>query len=292
VSQRWALNLFLVAILAGLVALAWFKPGREKPVAQLKLTAIAADSIRTITLRRDRDDDVELRRDGKRWQLVKPRAARANPYRVNALLALLATESQGPVAAAPERLAEYGLDRPRAVARFDDAEIRLGKEHAFDPRVYVALASAVHLVPIQVADALTAPASDFLDTRLLNEETDLTEIRLRDFRVMRAENGAWQRVPALKGIAPDQANRFVEEWRHAQALSVRPYGGDRALDTVTIRYREGAGTQARGALIALSILRRTPELVILRPDENLEYSFPRETADRLLRLAPINRRDE
>lgn len=291
-SQRWALNLFLVAILAALVALAWFKPGQEKPVAQLKLTAMAADSIRTISLRRDRSDDVELRRDGNRWQLVKPRAARANPYRVDALLALLATESPGPVAAAPERLAEYGLDHPRAIVRFNDTEIRLGKEHAFDPRVYVALDGAVHLVPIQVADALTAPASDFLDTRLLNEETDLTEIRLRDFRVMRAENGAWQRVPALKGIAPDQANRFVEEWRHAQALSVRPYGGDRALDTVTIRFREGAGTQARGALIALSILRRTPELVILRPDENLEYSFPRETADRLLRLAPINRRDE
>jgi hypothetical protein len=288
VSRRWALNLLLVAILAGLVALAWFKPGQEKPAAQPKLTAIAADSVRAITLHRERGEDVELQRDGKRWRLVKPRAARANPYRVDALLALLATESPGPVAGAPERLAEYGLDRPRAIARFDDTEIRLGKEHAFDPKVYVALNNAVHLVPIRVADALMAPADDFLDTRLLDEDTDVSEIRLRDFRVTRAENGAWQRVPELKGITPDRANRFVEEWRYAQALTVRPYGGDRVLDTITIRYREPTGTQTRSATLSLSILRRTPELVILRPDENLEYSFPRETADRLLKLAPIN----
>lgn len=290
-SRRWALNLFLVAVLAGLVALAWFKPGQEKPAAQPKLTTIAADSIRAVTLHRDRDDDVELRREGKRWRLVKPRTARANPYRVDALLALLATESPGPVAAAPERLAEFGLDHPRAIVRFDDTEIRLGKEHAFDPRVYIALNGAVHLLPIRVADTLTAPANDYLDTRLLDEDTDITEIRLRDFRVTRAENGAWRRVPEVKGIAPDQANRFVEEWRYAQALNVRPYGGDRVLDTITIRYRERSGTQGRNATIAFSILQRTPELVILRPDENLEYSFPRETADRLLKLAPINAQD-
>jgi hypothetical protein len=206
---------------------------------------------------------------------------------VDALLGLLATQSQGQVAATPEKLAEYGLDRPRAIVRFNDTEIRLGKEHAFDPEVYVALGDAVHLVPIHVADALTAPANDFLDARLLDDDVEVAEVRLRDFRVVRGGNGAWKRVPELKGIAADQANRFVEEWRYAQALSVRPFGGDRAIDKVTIRTGATPDKNASEETLTLSILRRTPELVILREDEDLEYHFPQETADRLLKLAPI-----
>ncbi len=284
-SRRWGLNLLLVAVLAALVAVAWFKPGQQKPDARVPLTSLTADTIQTIRIERANGDGVSLTRAGTQWRLSAPQAGRANAQRVQALLGLLNTDSLAQPAA--DKRAEYGLGTPRASVWYDDKEIRIGREHAFDPEVYAETGGNVHLIAMHAADAALAPPDDFRDPHLLDEDLRLVEIQTRDFRVTHSENGAWSLTPPGKNLSTDAVNRFVDEWRYAQALSVTVGDGRRPIDNVTIRAHRGTGKDAPITTIRLGIVERSPELIIHRRDENMDYHFPREAADRLLNPSPI-----
>lgn len=284
-NRRWALNLLLVAVLAALVAVAWLQPGQEKPAAKTPLTTLTADNIQTIRIARAGGGGVTLARAGTHWRLTAPRAGRANARRVETLLGLLSTDSLGQPSA--DKRAEYGLDTPRVTVWFDATAIRIGREHAFDPKVYADVGGAIHLIAMHAADAALTPPEDFHDPHLLDEDMELDEIRTRDFRVTRAATGAWSLTPPIENLPTDAVNRLVDEWRYAQALSVRAADGRRPIDQVSIRVRRGADKNASVTTLKLGIVERTPELIIHRPDEDLDYHFPREAADRLLNPRPV-----
>jgi hypothetical protein len=263
---------------------AWFKPGQQKPTTKVSLTSLSADQIQTIRIARANGDGLSLARTGTQWRLTAPRTGRANAQRVQTLLGLLAADSLGQPAAG--KRAEYGLDTPRASVWYDDNEIRIGREHAFDPEVYAEAGGTVHLIAMHAADAALTPPDDFRDPHLLDEDMQLVEIQTRDFRATQSDNGAWSLIPPVKNLSTDAINGFVDEWRYAQALSVTVGDGRRPIDHVTLRERRGAGKDAVTTTLKLGIIERSPELIIHRPDENLDYHFPRETADRLLNPGP------
>ena len=54
-----------------------------------------------------------------------------------------------------------------------------------------------------------------------------------------------------------------------------PYAGARTIGEIKIEFKDGRK-------LSLGILQREPELVLLRPDQKLQYAFFAETAKRLL----------
>lgn len=281
-KNRWLLNIGLALLVGALVLLVLYKPGSKKEAEGTPLTALTADVIQRIRLVRPKQPDIVLEKSGADWRLTAPRTARANEFRVNELLRLVATPVSTRFPAAPAEYGKYGLDLPLATLFLNDAEIRFGGMHPLDNQLYVLHDSQVQLIPTSVFRAVSAPLTDFLSTSLIEDKAKLLAFRFPAFGLKQNEQGAWARTPELKGLGSDQVNRFVDEWRHARALSAAPYSGKPVKERVTLTLANG--DQQR--VIEFGVLAYKPEFILYRKDENLEYSFPEETGTRLLRLKP------
>ena len=281
-KSRWLLNIGLALLVGVLILLVLYRPGTGQEAQGTPLTALPADTIQRIQLVRPRQPEIVLERIGGDWRLSAPRRARANRYRVNELLGLAATRVGTRFPATPAELGKYGLDQPLAMLFLNDAEIRFGGMHPLDNQLYVWHDGRVQLVPASVLRAVSAPPNDFLDTSPIEDKARPLAFKFPAFSLKQNEQGAWVRTPELKGLGSDQVNRFVDEWRHARALSAAPYSGKPVKARVTLTLADGD----RQRVIEFGVLAYKPEFILYRKDEKLEYSFPEETGSRLMQLAP------
>lgn len=281
-KNRWLLNVGLTALVGILLLLAFYKPGTKQAPASTPLTSLTAPDIQRIRLLRPQQPLVVLEKNAETWRLTGPRAARANEARLNELaqLATTSVSTRFPVAAV--ELPKYGLDNPLATLFLNEHEIRFGGMHPLENQMYVWHDGQVALLPVAALRAVSAPFNDFLNTGLLEENTKPLAFRFPNFSLKQNEQGAWVRSPELKELASDAINRFVNEWRYARALSVAPYSGKPVKERVTITIADADKTRT----LELGVLTLTPEFIVYRKDENLEYHFPTDIGTRLMQLKP------
>lgn len=281
-KNRWLLNFGLALLVGILVLLVLYKPGNSKEAPGNPLTTLAVDSIQRVKLVRSRQPEIVLEKTGEDWQLIAPRKARANSFRVNELLRLAAMHVGTRFPAVAAELEKYGLDTPLATLFLNEDEIRFGGMHPIENQVYVWHDGQVQLIPASVLRAVSAPPNDFLGTSPIENKTKLLAFTFPAFSLKQNKQGAWVRQPELKGLGSDQVNRFVDEWRHARALSAAPYSGKPVKARVRITLADGD----RQRVLEFGVLAYKPEFILYRKDEGLEYSFPEETGLRLMQLKP------
>jgi hypothetical protein len=278
--NRWLLNLALLALVAGLALVLFYRPG-QAPAPKAPLTALAPEAVTRLRLARPGQPDIELAKADGRWRLTRPFAARANRFNVENLLSLAGAPTEARLAADAATLAQYGLDKPLERVTLDDEEIAFGALHPFNDRQYVRYRDAVYLVPAHLYGPAGYTVGQLLDPRLLEPGTRITALRLPGF-ALTLTDGTWQRRPEDKGLSGDRLNDFVAEWQHASALSVERYRGAPVRARIELTVTHGAATRT----LALGVLAEQPELVLHRADEGLEYHFPADLGRRLLTLAP------
>jgi hypothetical protein len=281
-KNRWLLNLALVLLVGALVLVAVYRPGKAPESTGTPLTALTPEAVTTIRLQRPKQPDLVLEKTNGAWQLVAPRAARANGFRVNELTRLAAIPVKTRFPAVAGELEKYGLSQPLATVTLNDAEIRFGAMHPLHQEIYVLHAGQVQLVPASVLRTALSPLDDWFHPGLLEDKIKIVSLQLPGFRLTQNEQGAWVRTPARDDLSSDRINRLVDEWRYARALSVTAASGKRPAERITITVADGNQTRA----LVFGVLTRKPELVLVRLDEKLEYHFPADAVGRLLELNP------
>ncbi|MEC9340113.1 MAG: DUF4340 domain-containing protein [Pseudomonadota bacterium] len=278
--SRWLINLGLAILVAGLVLLAWRKPGLEPAPQHPALTDIDPAQVQAITIASNGEERLHLVRDGATWRLDRPVTLKALGYRVDSLLELLSTERFATFPLPDEAtLTKYGLTDGRPEVTFDDLTVRFGDQNPVAIRRYVAIGDQGYLIDDHFHHHATAPWHDWADRRLLPEEAVITALQLPGFSLL-AEQGTWEITPD-NGAGADALNRFVDGWKYAYAMSVglpdEPHGGEpiriswHAGDDETIRTLDA--TVQRGA-------QGTTSLVV--PALGVAYRFTAETTERLL----------
>ena len=281
-KNRWLLNLGLAVLVAALLAIALYRPGAEPVAPTTTLTSLSSDSIIRVRIQRTNQPDISLEKTGGTWSLIAPRAARANEFRINELLRLATAKSASHFPAPAAELAKYGLDKPAAQVWLNDTDIRFGGMHPIHPQHYVLVDGQVHLIASKYFYSVAAGPADFFSHRLLEDKLKPVAFTLPGIALTQNEQGAWRTNPTNSELSSDRINTFVEEWRHAQALSVAPYSGKPVQEHLRIRFT----TESPLKELELGILARQPELILYRKDEGLEYHFPQDVGARLLQLKP------
>ena len=281
-KNRWLLNLGLAMLVAALLAIALYRPGAEPIAAVTRLTSLSAASIMHVRVQRTHQPDIRLEKTGDTWTLIAPRTARAHEFRVNELLRLATAKSASHFPALAAELLKYGLDTPTAQVRLNDTDIRFGGMHPIHPQHYVLVDGQVHLIASQYFYSVAAGSADFFSHRLLEDQLKPVAFTLPGIALTQDDKGAWRINPANRELSSDRINTFVEEWRHAQALSVAPYSGKPVHEHLRIRFTAASPLKE----LELGILARQPELILNRKDEGLEYRFPQDVGARLLQLKP------
>lgn len=282
-SRRWWLNLGLLAAAGILVAIAVFKPGGETPAPKPALTALHTEAIQRISIERPGQPPIVLEKTGEQWRLTAPLAARANRFRAEDLTRIASAESEARLPLDQTALGQYGLDKPLVSVRLDGEYIQFGGLHPLKQQQYVRYRDGVHLIGAQYLRAAVARFTDFIDTALIEDGREPLAFRLPELTLTQVD-GHWKLEPANQDIGSDRVMRFVQEWRHARALSVDRYDGTPAKQRVRIEF--GADAPDKRAVLEIGIVARTPQLILVRKDEGLQYHFPADTGKRLLSLTP------
>lgn len=271
-KYRILLNLALAALVAVLILLVWLKP---KPMAQaeFKLSTLASAGVNRITIEKPGQPAIVLKKNLAGWRLSAPFQARAQGTAVGRLLEILAASSLQRFPATD--LGRFQLDNPLLRLTLNDQKFSFGTQNTLTGEVYVATRGGVHLVaPSYLAFAMKMPA-DFAARAFLAEEEKLAGFEFADLKLSQNSDGKWITSPARPNWSQDDINRWVDEWRHASSLVTQPYDGTSPQESFTLRLGDGQ-------LIPCKILRREPELVVLREDEQLQYHFPTGIGKRLL----------
>jgi len=288
-TKRWLVNgaLFLVAL--GLGLFLWDKPETAAPYRAPQLTTIKTAAISAIIVQRASHRTIVFKRIGSQWFVLRPLAARADRFRVEALTDLAHARTSDHFAAPMANLAAFGLAPPEAVLTLNHERILIGKRGPLGNLRYVLVGHTIALVPTETIGLRHWNTDSFLSTKLLGDRIHPVAFDLPHFTVIR-EHGIWRVMPKPTKVSNDQINTFVDEWRYARALAVTPYQNQPVIGRITIHYRteshhaQSAPGAAHIHTLTIDIAATQPELVLVRRDQGLAYHFPKEIGQHLLHL--------
>ncbi len=284
-NPRLRLNLLLLAAVAILGAVALWAPApedqrsRESP----RLTPMDSEAVRHIVIQRPGlEGELRLDRDDDRWRVTLPgheTPLPANDFKAEQIARIAEAEVHDRFPAEDDKLAEYGLDQPRARVRLNAVEIAFGASEPLRQRRYVLLDGQVHLIDGYYLDDVAVRPADLVDHALLPGQPALQGIRLPEFAVTQGETGDWRLEPAREGLSADALQSFVDTWRHARAMELH-------LDDQPSADAQGEVilTTADGQEYRFLITQRgeRKRLRLWDPQRRVEYEFAVYNSERLL----------
>lgn len=284
-GSRTLLNLGLLAAVALLALLAIYEPGKEKPKEEPHLVQLSRDSISTLRIERVNGPTIVLQRQQGSWRMTEPLQIGVNDFRINSLLRIGELNSLGQFAAAPEALAQYGLQSPNATLIINGTtRIEFGNSTPIDQRRYVRVGDTVHLIADNYYYHLIGAPTTYASNSVLDSKQSLVRLELPGLLLAQQE-GKWSATPQPDNFSADQVTQLLDHWRHAQALEVAPYDG-RKGEMVTLTFADSDEP------VIFLITERTPELILARPELKVQYHLPASSVAELLTLQPLPPQEE
>lgn len=256
----------MVALVLGLLALFYFKPGARDAG---DLPVLVPDAARLTSIRLDLagQPELQLQRSGESWRMQKPMDWPADAVQVQDFLDSLAAPVENQFPAAGEALAQYGLDRPLLQLWLDGVEYDFGAQQPVSKQRYVLTQGRVKLIDDYVFYRAARDAYSWLDHRLLPEGARITAMQLPQATLSQDAKGAWQIAPADRSLTAEDLTRFIGGWQKAIASSVAPYAKAKSLGEVSFQL---AGVKQP---LRMQVLDDPDYLVLARPDLGFEYQI-------------------
>jgi hypothetical protein len=276
-SSRSLLNLAMAGIAIGLGLLTWFRPGLEPPATPQPITTLSPGEINHIQVSRLQRPELKFTRQADAWLLAGDPPLPASPFQVQGLLALLQERTERHYPADTLDLRELGLDPPQASIILDNGTtLLIGNTEPLDNMRYVQYGATVYLVEDRYQHLINADRTNFIERRLLDENTIITRLSLPDLTLAQAADGVWKLTPDNPDISPAAIQQLLVNWQQASALYVRPYGPGPASTRITLELADS------DTPVVFELLSDTPEFILARPALGIQYHFSHATGERML----------
>lgn len=276
---RVLINLLLLAAVIGLGALLFFQP-REPEEAPKAISPMNTAAVQHIRVERPDKPTIELNRIAGDWKLTAPLAADAEDDRVGTMLLLPQSGSQGHFNASDQNLEKFGLEPARLTIHFDDTTFVIGDENPLNPEQrYVLHNGEVHLISGRLHQRLNAPLTYYVNPDLVTPDSELTRIRLPD-GVLSRQGEEWRIIP---GHLSDSPHQIVENWQQARAIYVKSH------DLSTSEHAPSVTLEFDGhEPVTYYIIEDSPQIILARRDQELQYHLHADTAGTLLITEPAD----
>lgn len=270
--SRLLLNLCLLLAVAGLALFLFLSGNKETGTGEVALTGIKPETINRIRILRNGQDEISFIRQSGVWMMQRPLQLEAGALRIDTLLKLLSAHSYEQFPARGVQLSHFRLDRPQVSIEYNDTRIDFGDTSPLAERRYVLVNNTVHIINDVLFQQLQAPATFFLNTRLLPEHTSINAILLPGHAIRRHE-GVWGVDPAV-ATSGDKLVELVNAWRIADAISISKYEDTAQHDHVRIELEKQDA-------IEFVIVHEPPQLILARPDLGIQYHLGDYDAERM-----------
>lgn len=275
----WIVNLLLLIGVIGLGIYAWHR-GNQPAEPSFKLSTQTASAAAKVSVALKTGGGYALEKRDNTWYLSAPMQARADQTQVQRILDLLAATSKEQLAATD--LKRFDLDAPAMSVTIDGQTFSFGTTNPLTQDQYLATGSSVYLVQSYYGSLVPARADRLLTHSLFRQGETPTAFTFKSFTVTQ-KDGKWtlSPLPSTEKERPsqDELNRWVDDWRLASSLSTQVAANKAAAETISVKLSDGK-------TLDFAVLRKEPELVLVRTDEKLEFHFSGEMSKRLLQPLP------
>lgn len=279
-SSRILLNLALFGLAGILLAVIIYRPGVAPEPLPQTVTTLTGEGISRIQVTRMTRDPLLFTRAADSWMLTGSHEIPASGMQMRLLLALLEARALRSYPADSLDLEAVGLAPPQATLILGDNRFEIGLTDPLDGLRYIKTGDTVVLVPDQYQHLINAGWPSFAERRLLPADAQVTRLQLPTLTLSLSADNQWQMDPAVPAIRSSALQTLVSNWEQATAYYVRAYQGNTAADTGTDTIRIDQSNTAEA--LTFHILARTPELILARPEQGIQYHLKRETGDSLL----------
>ncbi len=277
-KSKVLVNLVLVLLLTGLVLYAILRP-KEQPDPGIRLTQLKRDDITRITVERRGGPVIALQKRDGDWYISAPLQTRADPIQVDRLTDITTATAKHKLP--PGDAGRYELDRPQLKLTLNDQSFAFGRINDVTYEQYVATAGTVYLVAPFYGYGFPTELTKLVSRKLLGDAEVPVAFDFGRYRIARDDRGTWTiegAHPAPKKGEPlsqDDFNRWADEWRLTTSLGAEPRSSTRGKDRLVVRFKSGKK-------VAMEIMQKQPEFLLVRSDENMQYRFGAEVGRRLL----------
>lgn len=225
---RIALLLLLVAALGVWLWRVELPKARQETEGE-KLVAAENDDITGIDLV-FADREIQLRRDGQQWKLVKPVEDKADEPAVKALVGAITGARVTKTLEAVSDVAAFGLDRPEPTVRLAIRDkpgptIHVGKNTPIGGKTYVRFGDEpnVRLTASSLKFSLNKQAKDLRDKQLLafqDEQVQRVDIVQggQTAALVRKDKDAWTVEPGAYPADPTEVRSYLASLRSTRAV--------------------------------------------------------------------------
>jgi hypothetical protein len=275
-NTRILLNFGLILAFVALAAVLYFRPGLDRDTGPDTLSVIDPAQVTEIGIvYRDRDPVTLVRDDGV-WYVQGPTDIPAADVEVRTVLRLAASDTVRSYPAGDMDLARLELHPPLASVTLGGQTIEIGGTEPLDGLRYARSGDTVHLIVDQYQHLVQADRAYLVSPGLLAGRKAIRELRLPSLRVEHTAEGQWVLEPHDESASTEAITSLVEAWQTATALYVRGYRDLPFRDNVVLY------TQDSDDPVVLEVVSQSPDLVLARPDWDVEYHLPATMIDRLL----------
>lgn len=284
-SKRNLLNLGLFIFIIILVIFIVIEPGKEIAKKPQTLTQLSADTIQHIKITRqatsDSESELEFQKTATGWQMLKPYALPANPFRIDSILSVLSTTSFSQNDLTGLNKKTFGLEQPRASIILNKKyPLIFGHNKSLKNHRYVQVDSTLHMITDTYFYQLAAKAESYIDHKVIPENATITQLTLPNLKLEKSGAG-WTTTPKKTKFGTDSINQLIDEWRLSQAFDIKieqPQPDSSADITVQLNNQD---------VIRFKILGSTENFILLNIDSGIRYILSKDRQDKLLQLNAI-----
>jgi hypothetical protein len=240
-ADRWWWNVGLAGLVAALILVAFFEPGKdaERDAGKVHEVFAGAAGAMSLKITSAAKGTVELVKRNDAWQIVAPFEAPADPNIMKTLIDGLAEKSDARYPAAEIDATAAGLATPDLTLELDGMKYEFGGQAPISYKRYLRAGDAVFLIDEMNRYRLDQPATYFVERRLLPEGAEIASIELPDAKLARGADGKWTLAPEDARVSADALQKLVDEWRTAAAMEAKPYAGEVAQGKVKVTLADG-----------------------------------------------------
>jgi hypothetical protein len=276
----WLVNAALLVGVIGLAVFAWHR-NQQPSEPSYTLSTLAANNATKIAVQLKTGAGYALEKRDNVWYLTAPMQARADQTQAQRILDLLTASSKQQLPATD--LKRFDLDAPAMTVTIDAQKFAFGTVNPLSQEQYVASGDKVYLVQSYYASQVPPTANRMLTHTLLRQGETPTAFKFKSFTVTQ-QDAKWTLapLPANEKERPsqDDLNRWADDWRFASSLSTQIAGNQKGAESIAIKLSDGR-------TVDFVVVRKEPELVLVRSDEKLEFHLSREMSKRLMQPLPM-----
>jgi len=282
--QRWLLNLALLSLMLMLGGLVYYTIEQDKPAESPKLTELDAEQVQNIRIERADKAAVVLMKDALGfWQMTAPLTLPASDFQVQSLLRQLSETDYQLLESDNLNLADFKLESPLASIKFDQLTMEFGDNSPIDHgQRYVRVKPKVYLLKDTVFYTLNNNALSYVNRSLLGNNPKITELKMPDYHFVFNED-KWTVTTTFSAddidTSQDALNGLIDNWQNVSAYDVESYSANSPTEgdiEITLLGQEPS--------LHLTIVSKTPDLVLARPEKGVQYKLSMTQVDKLLHL--------